>query len=92
MKMYKSIVRECEATGLHIVASVCDQDEVTNSKAIKQLILVTREVALRKGEVERHDVIKIGKSIVIPLFDPPHLLKCIRNNMLTKNLKFVLDG
>jgi hypothetical protein len=85
MKMYKSIVRECEATGLrlHIVASVCDQ-EVTNLKAIKQLILETKEVALRKGEVERHDVIKIGKSIVIPLFDPPHLLKCIRNNMLTK--------
>jgi hypothetical protein len=49
-------------------------------------------VALRKGEVERHDVIKIGKSIVIPLFDPPHLLKCIRNNLLTKNLKFVLDS
>jgi hypothetical protein len=44
-------------------------------------------VALRKGEVERYDVIKIGKSIIIPLFDPPH-----PKNMLTKNLKFVLDG
>ncbi|CAH1372414.1 unnamed protein product [Tenebrio molitor] len=91
MNMYKNLVRECEAIGLHIVASVCDQG-VTNSKAIKQLILETKEVALRKGEVERYDVIKIGKSIVIPLFDPPHLLKCIRNNLLTKNLKFVLDG
>jgi uncharacterized glyoxalase superfamily metalloenzyme YdcJ len=59
MKMYKSIVRECEATGLHIVAFVCDQ-EVTNSKAIKQLILETKEVALRKGGVERHDVIRLG--------------------------------
>jgi hypothetical protein len=83
MKMYKSIVRECEATGLHIVAFVCDQ-EVTNSKAIKQLILETKEVALRKGEVERYDVIKIGKSIIIPLFDPPHLLKCIRKTCSQK--------
>jgi hypothetical protein len=82
MKMYKSIVIECEAIGLHIVASVCDQG-VTNSKAIKQLILETK-VALRKGEVERYDVIKIGKSIIIPLFDPPHLLKCIRKTCSQK--------
>jgi hypothetical protein len=32
----------------------------SNSKAINQLILETKEVALRKGEVERYDVIKIG--------------------------------
>jgi hypothetical protein len=83
MKMYKSIVRECEAIGLHIVASVCDQG-VTNSKAIKQLILETKEVALRKGEVERYDVIKIGKSIIVPLFDPPHLLKWIRKTCSQK--------
>jgi hypothetical protein len=25
MNMYKNLVRECEAIGLHIVASVCDQ-------------------------------------------------------------------
>jgi hypothetical protein len=25
MKIYKNLVRECEAIGLHIVASVCDQ-------------------------------------------------------------------
>lgn len=25
---------------------------------------------------------------IIPLFDPPHLLKCIRNNLLNKNLEF----
>jgi hypothetical protein len=33
MKIYKNLVRECEAIGLHIVASVCDQG-VKNSKAI----------------------------------------------------------
>ena len=25
---------------------------------------------------------------IIPLFDPPHLLKCIRNNLLDKDLEF----
>ena len=24
----------------------------------------------------------------MPLYDPPHLLKCIRNNLLTKNLEY----
>lgn len=31
----------------------------------------------------------MGGDEIVPLFDPPHLLKCMRNNLLTKNLKFV---
>lgn len=29
---------------------------------------------------------EIGDNEIIPLFDPPHLIKGIRNNFLTKDL------
>lgn len=32
-----------------------------------------------------------GKEI-IPLYDPPHLMKGIRNNMINKTLKCVING
>lgn len=25
---------------------------------------------------------------ILPVFDPPHLLKCVRNNLLTKDVSF----
>nr|XP_034192171.1 uncharacterized protein LOC117609669 [Osmia lignaria] len=38
----------------------------------------------------RHDVIVIDENEIVPLFDPPHLLKCMRNNLLIKDLQFNL--
>lgn len=29
---------------------------------------------------------------IVHLFDVPHLIKCIRNNLLTKDLNFSIDG
>lgn len=29
---------------------------------------------------------------MIPLYDPPHLIKGIRNNLVTKKLKFIMNG
>lgn len=41
----------------------------------------------------QQDIIIINGQKIIPLYDPPHLLKCIRNNLLRKNLQFKLqDG
>lgn len=30
----------------------------------------------------------MGGQEIVPLYDPPHLLKCMRNNLITKNLNF----
>ncbi|XP_046405826.1 uncharacterized protein LOC124170861 [Ischnura elegans] len=38
------------------------------------------------------DYFSVGDIQVIPLFDPPHLLKGMRNGLLTKDLKFCLQG
>jgi hypothetical protein len=43
-------------------------------------------------EMEKHDnIINIEGIKVIPLYDPPHLMKCIRNNLLTKDCKYMLE-
>jgi len=57
---------------------------------------------LLKEETKRHCLMQnienkyigflIGGEEIVCLFDPPHLLKCVRNNLLTKNLNFTLKG
>lgn len=32
---------------------------------------------------------EIDDQEIVPLFDPPHLLKCMRNNLITKHLSFI---
>lgn len=34
----------------------------------------------------------INNQEIVPLYDPPHLLKCVRNNLITKNLQYVTDN
>lgn len=29
---------------------------------------------------------EVGNNIIVPLYDAPHLIKCIRNNLLSKDL------
>lgn len=38
-------------------------------------------------EVEDHEKLKL-----VHIYDVPHLIKCIRNNLMTKNLIFSVDG
>ncbi|XP_063911164.1 uncharacterized protein LOC135128200 [Zophobas morio] len=89
VRFYKEIVKEATAIGLNIIASVCDQS-TTNSAAIDILLQETRRRAILENEEETEEnVIKIGDHKVVPLFDPPHLLKSMRNNLLTKDLLYV---
>ncbi|XP_071580351.1 uncharacterized protein [Temnothorax nylanderi] len=86
---FKNIVTRAQNVGLTIVASVCDQGS-TNSKAIENLILDSKRHALISNETLTDNVIIINNQRIVPLYDPPHLLKCIRNNLLTKDLKYKL--
>lgn len=77
---------------LKLFASVCDQGG-TNTKAIRSLKEDSKRQAFQNNDVLRNDVIVIDGQQIVPLFDAPHLLKCIRNNLLTKDLNFCLkDG
>lgn len=46
----------------------------------------------KAGKKARDGVFEVDDEEVIPLFDVPHLLKGMRNNLLNKNLKYIMDG
>ena len=49
----------------------------------------TRRRAFLENEEENEEiVIRIGDHKVIPLFDPPHRLKSMRDYLLTKDLLY----
>jgi len=87
------------STGLNIISSICDQG-ATNTAAINILMNDTKARYLRKNETFYGDFYEIEcKSDnhnnvvkIFHLYDTPHLLKGIRNNLLTKNVIFNVDG
>lgn len=87
----KEIITKLHATGLRVLATICDQG-TSNTSAINYLIDETRREYLRRNECHRDSVFEIDGKQVIPLYDVPHLLKGLRNNLLTKNLKFTIEG
>ena len=90
-KQITEIIRKLHTTGFIVVATVCDQGS-TNVSAINHLINKTREKYIRKNEEFRNAVFEIDGKEIIPLYDSPHLIKGIRNNLLNKDLKCVIDG
>lgn len=87
----KRVIREVRKTGLNVLCTVCDQG-TSNEATIKSLINDTREDYIRNGKEFREDSFEVDKIAVIPLFDPPHLLKGVRNNLLIKNIKCLMNG
>ncbi|KAI5635915.1 transposase protein domain-containing protein [Phthorimaea operculella] len=83
----KTVITDLQAAGLIVVATVCDQG-TNNTQCIKLLLQETRGYLLRKGEEPKHNIILINDQEIIPLYDPPHLIKCIRNNLITKHLQY----
>ena len=91
LRMVKDVIRQTRATGLRLVATICDQG-ATNRATINSLIDDSRRYCLENNiEYRFHDFLGYlidGKEIV-HLYDFPHLMKGIRNNLLDKNLHFV---
>lgn len=83
-------------TGLRVVATISDQG-TANVGAINILNNETRLNHLKNNseyhdefyEVELHDKQRLK---LVHIYDVPHLMKCIRNNLLTKNLSFTIDN
>ncbi|KAI4455727.1 transposase protein [Holotrichia oblita] len=91
VKLYKDIVKKANAVGLKVIASVCDQGS-TNMRAVRMLQEETRANALRGNITSVDDTINIDGQVIVHLYDPTHMLKCLRNNLLIKPLKFTEDG
>lgn len=87
VKMIKEIISQSQSIGLNVIATICDQGQ-TNMAAINQLIKDTQNEYSRKHEEYRGSGFEVNGKEVIPIFDPPHLLKGIRNNLLNKTCVF----
>lgn len=86
----KEVIQAVLSTGLIVISTVCDQAP-TNVAAINRLrkntianYLTTDQLYEGFGfEIEGHDI--------VPLYDVPHLLKGVRNNLVTKDLAFEFE-
>lgn len=87
----KEVVRHVNRTGLKVLCTVCDQG-TSNVSAINSLVADTKKKYLRKGKEWRHEFFDIDGHKIIPLYDVPHLLKGLRNNLLSKDLKYTDFG
>lgn len=79
------VIKNVQATGLTILCTVCDQSTV-NTSAVNELVTETRAKYLRIEKEMKHDFFEINNKKIIPLYDVPHLLKGLRNNLLTKDM------
>lgn len=87
----KTTIRKLQEIGLTVMATVCDQ-ACSNIAGINMLIKETRQTYLRRKDTNRATglfgfEIDSGNEI-IPLYDTPHLLKGIRNNLLENDAIF----
>lgn len=78
----KTVIRAVQNIGLTVISTVCDQGS-TNQSAINLLN--------RENSPTATTFFVDGKEIV-PVYDPPHLLKGVRNNLLTKRAHFTVGG
>lgn len=83
----KNVIDCVQKTGLVVIATVCDQSTV-NVSAVNSLIEDSKAKYLRDGKEWRKDVFEVNSKEIIPLFDVPHLIKGLRNNIIDKDLKY----
>lgn len=86
-KQIKDVIRELQEAGLIVLATISDQG-TNNRSANKLLVQETRGDYIRAGREPKGNIFAVNAQEIIPLYDPPHLIKCIRNNLITKNLTY----
>lgn len=83
----KSVIRAVRRIGLTVVATICDQ-HATNVAAINSLRNETQAECLRCMVENRYFGFTVDGVEVVPLYDPPHLLKGIINRLLDSDILF----
>ncbi|KAH9629123.1 hypothetical protein HF086_008572 [Spodoptera exigua] len=85
-RIVQEVVAKVAISGLVPIALVCDQGTTFRS-ALKGLREDTEQRRNVKGE-HNDGTIEVSGQRLSVIFDPPHLLKGLRNNFLNKNLIF----
>jgi len=87
----KEVLTNLASTGLDVVTTVSDQG-ATNVAAINYLKNETKKYCISNGEENKHIGYLMNGKEIVHVYDPPHLLKGIRNNLLTKDVEFKWKG
>jgi hypothetical protein len=90
-KNLKIVIRRVLEAGFKVVTTVCDQN-ATNVSAINMLKTESMNDFKRQGLEYRSMGFFVEGCKVIPLYDPPHLLKGVRNNLLDSYAHFHWKG
>lgn len=85
------VITAINEAGFKVRATVSDQGK-TNVAAINNLLKITNQKIVSAGEVNTYVGYVVNNVEVLHIYDPPHLLKCVRNNLLTKDVTFLKDG
>lgn len=83
----RTLINSCQKMGFDVVATICDQGS-NNQAAINKLITECKADVLRKNKEYQYVGFTVNDKEIVPLYDVPHLIKGIRNNLLQKNLVF----
>ncbi|XP_063822851.1 uncharacterized protein LOC135072744 [Ostrinia nubilalis] len=86
VRILKEVVTRVSESGLIPLAIVCDQGS-TFRTAINMLKLETERKRI-SNEESNDGTIEISGLPLSVVYDPPHLLKGLRNNLLTKDMLF----
>jgi hypothetical protein len=77
--MLMAVVSKLESAGLLVAAVVCDQ-EASHRSCLTAMNVTVNEPSFKSDG---------GKTVYV-MHDPPHLVKNVRNNLLTYD--FIIDG
>jgi len=90
-KIIKNVIEAVQSTGLTVISTVCIQAS-TNVSAINRLQKNTNNIYKNNGQDYTGFGFEIGGHDIVPLYDVPHLLKGLRNNLVSKDLNFEYEG
>ncbi|CAH2088873.1 unnamed protein product [Euphydryas editha] len=81
------IIKLIQDTGLKILCTVCDQSTV-NVGAINDLLREEKARYQRRGMECKKDVFLVQGQEIIQIYDVPHQLKGLTNNLLMKDMTY----
>lgn len=91
VKTLKDIIMKMFEIGFVIVGTICDQG-TNNVSAINYLIKETQSKYTRRGLTLYDNTFEVNKYKIVPLYDPPHLMKGVRNNLISKNIYYTTNN
>lgn len=89
--LVKEVTHCLLSVGLNVIGTVCDQLSA-NSSAYNSLLNETNRFCLLNNKENKYLGFLVDNKEIVPLYDVPHLLKGIRNNLLEHDAEFVQDG